>query len=106
MLAAGHVGRHVAVPDVQLLDRPALFESRPTYRSLDARMTEQGGNLRFSLATYFEMIGVSQALAHEFAATQQRTDQKVSLDQLPFRSLIDDPFNLRRRLKPVPVLPA
>jgi transcriptional regulator with XRE-family HTH domain len=81
---------------VRYLDRPTVFENRPTFRLLEATMADSAASLRFSLGTYFEMIDVGQALAHEFAATQLRT-QTVSLGQLPFRSLIGDPFDLRRR---------
>ncbi len=82
---------------VRYLDRPTLFENRPTYRLLEATMANSDANLRFSLATYFEMIDVSQAAAHELAVAQLRYGQRVALDQLPSRSLIGDPFDIRRR---------
>jgi transcriptional regulator with XRE-family HTH domain len=82
---------------VRYLDRPALFENRPTYRLLDANIAASEPGLSFSLAMYFDMIDVSQAVAHELAAVHERGRQRASLDQLPFRSLIGDPFDIRRR---------
>jgi transcriptional regulator with XRE-family HTH domain len=82
---------------VRYLDRPTLFENRPTYRLLDASVADRGATLAFSLATYFEMIDVSQAVAHELAAAQMRGVTVASLGQLPFRSLIADPFDVHRR---------
>lgn len=82
---------------VRYLDRPTLFENRPTYRLLEATMAIASAGLRFSLATYFEMIDVSQAVSHELAAAQMRATHAASLGRLPFRSLIGDPFDLDRR---------
>jgi transcriptional regulator with XRE-family HTH domain len=82
---------------VRYLDRPTVFENRPTYRLLEAMMAAAEPHLHFGLATYFEMMDVSQAVAHELAVTHARVGQRLSLDQLPFRSLIGDPFDIRRR---------
>jgi hypothetical protein len=82
---------------VRYLDRPTLFENRPTYRLLEASVAHRATSLRFSLATYFEMIDLSQTVAHELAAANMRGGTAPSLAQLPFRSLIGDPFDLWRR---------
>ncbi len=82
---------------VRYVDRPTLFENRPTYRLLGATVADRGAHLRFSLGTYFEMVDISQAVAHEFAATALRSPEGLSLGGLPFRSLIGDPFDLQRR---------
>jgi transcriptional regulator with XRE-family HTH domain len=81
---------------VRYLDRPAIFENRPTFRLHDVMMSDPNPRLSFSLATYFEMIDVSQAVAYELAAVEQ-SGREASLSRLAFRSLIGDPFDLRRR---------
>jgi transcriptional regulator with XRE-family HTH domain len=82
---------------VRYLDRPTLFENRPTFRLLDASVSVPGSDLRFSLGTYFEMVDVAGAVAHEMAAAHVQSAQTVSLRRLAFRSLIGDPLDLRRR---------
>ncbi len=81
---------------VRYLDRPTLFENRPTFRLLEAGLSGANPRLRFSLGTYFEMIDVSQAAAYELASALM-AGEPLSIDQLAFRSLIGDPFELRRR---------
>ena len=51
---------------VKHLDPPRLFESRPSYRLLDASLDT--GELGFGLAAYFDKLDVSEALGHELAA--------------------------------------
>lgn len=81
---------------VRYLDRPTLFENRPTFRLVEAALSSANPRLRFSLATYFEMIDVSQAVAYELASARME-GHPLSIDQLAFRSLIGDPFDLQRR---------
>ncbi|MGH3925033.1 MAG: helix-turn-helix domain-containing protein, partial [Pseudonocardiaceae bacterium] len=55
----------------------------------------------FGLAAYFDMIDVSEALAHEIAAACMAQGLPRSAERLrgrlPFRELVGDPFDLRRR---------
>src|SRR6266487_944790 len=81
---------------VRYLDRPTLFENRPTFRLLEAGLSSANPRLRFSLGTYFEMIDVSQAVGYELASAMM-AGHPLSIDQLAFRSLIGDPFDLQRR---------
>jgi transcriptional regulator with XRE-family HTH domain len=90
---------------VRYLATPALFENRPSYRLLDVAWPATGhAKMRFGLATYFDKIDVSEAVGHEFAAACPRPDLFASQgsveelwQQLPFRALLADPFDLRQR---------
>lgn len=92
---------------IRYLDRPSLFENRPSYRLLDVDWSAGAGRMRFGMATYFDKLDVSEAVGHELALHGQRaagSGAKAPLlwSDLQFRSLIGDPFDLRRRA----VLPA
>jgi transcriptional regulator with XRE-family HTH domain len=87
---------------IRYLDSPSLFENRPSYRLLGVAWTGTTGAMRFGLATYFDKLDISEAVGHELAQLRLHTDGDVSLRDLPFRSLIGDPFDLQRRA----VLPA
>jgi transcriptional regulator with XRE-family HTH domain len=84
---------------VKHLNPPTLFESRPSYRLLRARL--DAGALRFGLAAYFDKLDVSEAVGHELAAVCMNSgipsDVTALLGLLPFRELIGDPFELARR---------
>src|SRR5260221_9188431 len=87
------------------LSRPALFENRACYRLLDVRTSAGAADLPFGRGRYFEMINICEAAAHEFAAAalaDGSPDRPPAADELPLRSLIGDPTDLRRR----PVMPA
>ncbi|MQA83836.1 MAG: transcriptional regulator [Streptosporangiales bacterium] len=86
------------------LDRPRLFENRPSYRLLGVeRRDDRGIHLSFGDGRYFDLVNVSEAVAHEFAlASWTEANEPPALDELPLRSLIGDPCDLRRR----PVIPA
>lgn len=95
---------HRAVRD---LARPVLFENRLCYRLLDARTGRPHGGsgctLRLTLGemSYFDMIDVGEALAHEIAlaADDERgrlVPERVRWDRLPFRRLVERPFALDR----------
>lgn len=73
---------------------PAVFEDRPCYRLTDVS-TGDGGRpqLTFGRATYFDIVDVCEAVAHELAASRE---------SLPLRTLVGDPCDLTRR----PVVPA
>jgi transcriptional regulator with XRE-family HTH domain len=87
---------------VRYLDPPSMFENRPSYRLLGLAWAGTTGAMRFGMATYFDKLDVSEAVGHELAQLHQRRDGKITLRDLPFRSLIGDPFDLQRRA----VLPA
>jgi transcriptional regulator with XRE-family HTH domain len=94
---------------IRELDPPRLFENRVSYRLHDlAWDAAGGGTLTFGATTYFEAVDVCEALAHELAAAHLEftpTGTSVatpSWRQLPFRKLIDDPFDPSRR----PLLPS
>ena len=95
---------HRAVRD---LARPGLFENRLCYRLLDARTGRPHGAggyaLRLTLGemTYFDMIDVGEALAHEIALTAadergRLVPERVCWERLPFRRLVAQPAALDR----------
>jgi hypothetical protein len=96
---------------MQDVDPPGIFENRPCYRLLGAS-TEPAHdaefvNLRFGPADYFEGISVSEALAHELAATCMATAGRggyghLGRTDLPLRTLVGEPGDLESRV----VIPA
>lgn len=79
------------------LDRPTLFESRASYRLIGVDGFEPASPwMTFSHTTYFEMVDVCEAAAHELAAVHMAR-RRVEWPVLPFRRLIGDPFDLARR---------
>jgi hypothetical protein len=50
------------------LARPGLYENRDCYRLLDAAASPAAAHLAFGEGSYFEMINISEAVAHEYAA--------------------------------------
>jgi len=104
LLSAGHrYERYVhAVRD---LDPPRLFENRVSFRLLDVGFSETDNpRLGFGMTTYFDAVDVCETLAHELADAyvsflpQGAEVRHPSGRRLPFRKLIGDPFDLRRRL--------
>ena len=81
---------------VAALDRPELFENRPCYRLLDARLTTPAG-LRLGETSYFAGTDLGHAVAHELAAAWERAGDAVRMSDLPLRSLAGDPCALPRR---------
>jgi hypothetical protein len=81
---------------IRYLSPPALFENRPCYRLLEASLSGRTqACLRFGQSCYFDKIDVSEALVHELSSTIiNGTDSRL---ELPFRSLISDPFDLAVR---------
>jgi hypothetical protein len=95
------------------LTRPALFENRVCYRLLGVRATQGATSLEFGPGRYFEMISTGEAVAHEYAAaalaaagpagdpaadgTRASPALHPAPGDLPLRSLIGDPTDLRRR---------
>jgi hypothetical protein len=58
--------------------------------------------MRFGLGTYFDKLDISEAIGHEIAEARSRTDGEITGRDLPFRTLVSDPFDYRRRA----ILPA
>ena len=88
------------------LDRPRLLENRTCYRLLGAVTPvppgdpATGAHLAFGLNRYFDLINVSEAVAHETAAwVLANPDRAIGPrpDELPLRSAIGDPLDLARR---------
>jgi transcriptional regulator with XRE-family HTH domain len=81
---------------MRYLNPPRLFENRPSYRLLEVSLTPSGpGSLRFGLSTFFDKLDVSEALTHEFTAASMAGEP--SWEQLPFRALLTEPFDLTNR---------
>jgi len=98
------------------LSRPGIFEDRSCYRLLDARALPGSARLAFGPGRYFDLVNTCEAVAHEYAAAalargsssghsssghsssgHSTTGSRPALDELPLRSLIGDPTDLRRR---------
>lgn len=81
---------------IRYVDPPELFENRPCYRLLDVSLhgTDRP-RLRFGQSCFFDKIDVAEPLAHEFYTSM--TNGSASWAELPFRSLIPDPFDLELR---------
>ena len=84
--------------------QPRLLENRLSYRLVDLDWSAAGAQMTFGYTTYFEMLDVCEAAAHEAAAAHLRTSAdgrpvvgQPSWRRLPFRKLIGDPFDLTRR---------
>ncbi|HEY7071783.1 MAG TPA: hypothetical protein VH479_16785, partial [Acidimicrobiales bacterium] len=87
------------------LDQPTLFANRIGYRLLDIEWDGDRGRLDFGCTTYFEVIDIYEALAHETAVAHLKADGGVggpSWRHLRLRRLIGDPFDLGAR----PVMPS
>jgi hypothetical protein len=93
------------------LDPPRLLEDRPAYRLLDTRLDTRkislphgpSGRLAFGRGSYFAVVNICEAAAHEFAAawldlpgTARQTPERLR-GRLPFRALIGDPCSPHRR---------
>jgi len=95
------------------LTRPLLFENRVCYRLLGVRTAPGATSLELGPGRYFEMINTGEAVAHEYAAaalaaaspagepaagdTRASPAPHPTAGELPLRSLIGDPTDLRRR---------
>jgi len=88
---------------IRAIERPSLFENRVSFRLATAEWTPTGAYLGFGYTTYFDMVDVCEAAAHELAAAWLASGQSgdwlnsPAWSRLPFRSLIGDPFDLARR---------
>ncbi|MGH3795258.1 MAG: helix-turn-helix domain-containing protein [Pseudonocardiaceae bacterium] len=84
---------------IRYLDKPSLFENRTSYRLLGIDLLDNPPSMTFCLGTYFDKLDVPEAIAHELAAAQEQgsINARPTWVDLPLRSLISDPFDLRRR---------
>jgi hypothetical protein len=82
---------------IAALDPPALFDNRPSYRLLAARLAGGAGRMDLSLGRYFDGVNVGEALAHEFAGARPDASGPAAAGSLPFRELAGDPCDLSRR---------
>lgn len=78
------------------LDRPALYEDRPCYRLLAARLAGQPA-LTFSRCSYFDGVSLGHAVAHELAASPLHRAGGATMTGLPLRAAAGDPCALARR---------
>jgi hypothetical protein len=81
------------------LNRPGLFENRACYRLLEVRVLPGATSLEFGAGRYFDVINTGEAVAHEYAAANLSVGNpgRPAVAELPLRSLIGDPTDLRRR---------
>ena len=85
---------------IRYLDPPTLFENRPSYRLLGMSWgLDTATELTFGMTTYFDKLDVTEPLVHEFALASMRHPgaDEIPLHDLPFRALVGDPFDLKRR---------
>ena len=90
------------------IERPTLFENRVSYRLAEVDWTPTAAYLQFGYTTYFDMVDVCEAVAHETAAAWHAFGETKTWlatpnwTRLPFRSMLHDPFDLAAR----PLLPS
>jgi transcriptional regulator with XRE-family HTH domain len=88
---------------IRAIERPRLFENRVSFRLAESEWDASGGRLGFGYTTYFDMVDVCEAAAHEMAAAWLASNQSAdwlarpTWSRLPFRSMLGDPFNLTQR---------
>jgi hypothetical protein len=84
------------------LAKPGLFEDRPCYRLTDVALDDGRAELTFGTATYFDVINVCEAVAHELADSALGSGGGVaSPTDLQFRARMEDPCDpLKRRIVP------
>ncbi|WP_262063969.1 helix-turn-helix transcriptional regulator [Streptomyces sp. STR69] len=93
---------------IRAVDKPSLFENRPSFRLMGTDWAGDTARMAFGYTTYFDMVDVCEGVSHELANAWLATGsdpewlQAPRWDDLPFRSLVGDPFDLTRR----PLLPS
>ncbi|MGH3889412.1 MAG: helix-turn-helix domain-containing protein [Pseudonocardiaceae bacterium] len=81
---------------IRYLSPPALFENRPCYRLLGVSFSgNTQSTLRFGQSCYFDKIDMSETLSRELCSAVM--NGTPSWSELPFRSLISDPYDLALR---------
>jgi transcriptional regulator with XRE-family HTH domain len=85
------------------LARPKLLDNRVSYRLLGVDWGRDSGDLEFGYTSYFDVLDIGEALAHEFTESWVNSGRKrPSLAGLRLRRHIADPFDLLAR----PMLPS
>lgn len=79
------------------LARPKLLDNRICYRLLDAEWQDDRGRLDFGYVSFFDAMDVSEAVAHEFASAWMIDGATPTLDTLPLRAAVTDPFDVAAR---------
>jgi hypothetical protein len=80
---------------------PKLLDNRVSYRLREVSWTEGAGSLGFSYTSYFDVLDVGEAAAHEFTDAWLRNGRKrPSMADLRLRRHITDPFDLSARPMP------
>jgi hypothetical protein len=79
------------------LDPPALFDNRPCYRLLAARLAPGASHMDLARGRYFEGVNIGEALAHELSAALDAAPGRAAALRLPFRDFIGEPCDLARR---------
>lgn len=80
------------------LARPTLFDNRVCYRPLAIEWAGDSGRFSFGYTSYFEALDVCESLGHEYAAAWLANDGHApTLEQLPLRRAMADPFDLISR---------
>jgi transcriptional regulator with XRE-family HTH domain len=88
---------------IKAIERPTLFENRMSFRLASVEWNDHGARLGFGYTTYFDMVDVCEAVAHEFAAAWRAFGasrewlERPNWLRLPLRSMIGDPFDLGAR---------
>lgn len=96
---------------LEALSKPRLLENRTCYRLLEVRASAAGARLAFGLGRYFDLINVSEAVAHETASRilarrgprggreehSQAMRGSLTMSELPLRSTVGDPLDLGQR---------
>lgn len=83
------------------LDPPRVLQNRTCYRLLEATATATSLGLTFGPNRYFDLINLSEAVAHETAQQVLRQPEaRPDLADLPLRAAIGDPRELARRSAP------
>lgn len=84
------------------LAKPRLFEDRPCYRLTDVALDDGRADLTFGSATYFDVVNVCEAVAHELADSALGSGAGMaSPTDLRFRARMEDPCDLlKRRIVP------
>lgn len=88
---------------IKAIERPTLFENRVSYRLANVEWGDDSAHLGFGYTTYFDMVDVCEAVAHEYAASWNAFGRKNSWlsspawTRLPLRSMVHDPFDLSAR---------
>lgn len=84
---------------------PRLFENRLSYRLVGLDWSTGTGSMTFGDTTYFDEIDTCELLAHETAAAHihgsgddLQVHAQPSWSRLTWRRLIEDPFDLARRI--------